>query len=106
MASWEHTALKVWALLKHFLLQHTVKSPIRGDLCSVATPGGVEMKLCPFSVDSLWSDFTNSHYKAELCSCQARWDTQLPILLCPLGVGSPNPTIEEGIETYSVPPFS
>lgn len=63
------------------------------------------MKLCPFFVDSLWSLFMNSHYKAGLCPCQAGWDTQLPIFLYPLGVGSPNPTIQEGIRTYSVPLF-
>lgn len=44
MASWEHTALKVWALLKCFCY----KSPIHGGLCPVATPGGVEIKLCHF----------------------------------------------------------
>lgn len=50
MASWEHAALKVWALLKPFLLQNTVKSSVHGGLCPVATPGRVEMKLCPFAL--------------------------------------------------------
>lgn len=34
-----------------FAKKHCGKSPVHGGLCLVATPGGEEMKLCPF----LWT---------------------------------------------------